>query len=270
VEIDSTDFAQHNIYWQEKVIAGSDAIRMGDRKAVESAILGLKGQTSPEVISVFFGWPGGDSIDSDGAHANVGDRDYYDAMALALASIILAVFVAIFIARWIVMPIRIIKASTEFISNGDLFLNSVDKSSRDRLVARGDELGALSRAVRAMREKLAGVVTSVQTSTSQVSTGSGQLSAMAQGLSHGASEQAANIEELTSSVEELASTIRHNADNTRQVDSLAQRVRENAEESGRSEIAAASEEQPPPRNFRARRCSSPRPSPSSRPKEIPT
>jgi methyl-accepting chemotaxis protein len=67
-------------YWQEKMIALGDSMKAGDRKAIETAILGLKGHVSSEIVSVLFIWPDGKSFDSDGLSNNLSDRDYYDAI----------------------------------------------------------------------------------------------------------------------------------------------------------------------------------------------
>jgi methyl-accepting chemotaxis protein len=378
---------------QEKIIAQSDVMSLGDRKAVEDAMRGLEGKTSPEIVSPVFIWRGGDAFTTQGPSASASDRDYYDAiinkgadsfigkavisrnlnipvviiavavkgsdaktrgllvyqfkletlskiasgmkagrtgygwiidesglmiahpngkaimslnvtdadkdgyrgmdvigkkalsensahgifvrpdgmemamfsvhvpntpgwvlglsvptseiyetamsltsmlLILALVSVLLAVFIAIFIALYIVRPINTFVKVMEHLSVGDFVLSDIDKTERNREMARRDELGALGKAIRILIQKQTSVVQDIQTSAAQVSSGSEQLSAMAQVLSQGASEQAASIEELSASVEELASTIRQNADNTKQVDGLAKRVRENAEASGRS------------------------------------
>jgi hypothetical protein len=67
-------------YWQEKMIAQSDTIKAGDRKAIETAILGLKGHISSEIVGALFVWPDGKSFDSDGIRNNLSDRDYYDSI----------------------------------------------------------------------------------------------------------------------------------------------------------------------------------------------
>jgi methyl-accepting chemotaxis protein len=148
--------------------------------------------------------------------------------------IVISIVVAVFIARSIVKPIKLVVAAMKDMSRGDLLLSNVDAASRDRLVARGDELGTLGKSIRELKTSLSTVAESIQTSSRQVSSGSEQLSEMAQGLSQGANEQAASIEELSASVEELASTVRQNADNTKQADTLSRKVAQNAEESGKS------------------------------------
>jgi len=66
--------------WQEKIIAQSDVMRLGDRKAVASALTGLEGKTSPEIVSPVFVWRGGDTFTAQGPSASAIDRDYYDAI----------------------------------------------------------------------------------------------------------------------------------------------------------------------------------------------
>jgi len=342
--------------WQEKIIAQSDVMRLGDRKAVASALSGLEGKTSSEIVSPVFVWRGGDTFTTQGPSASASDRDYYDAiinkgadsfigravisrnlnipvvidavavkgpngairgllafqfkldtlstivggikvgktgygwimdstglmiadpitkaimaltatdadkdgfrgadavgkraldeeatrgnfiepdgvewtmftvhvpntpgwvlgvnaptseihetarsltsvlLILALVSIILAVFMATLLARYIVSPINLALKVMEHLSVGDFLLVDIDRADTERALARRDELGALGSAIRILMEKQARVVEDIQTSTQQVSSGSEQLSEIAQGLSQGSSEQAASIEELS-------------------------------------------------------------------------
>ncbi len=387
------------IYWQQKMIAMSDTMRMGDRKAIEAAMLGLEGKMSPEIDSAVYIWRGGEAYTTQGPGLNGSDLDYYDAiinngmenyigeavisrncnipvavaavavkgtdgntrglfafqikleklstitssikvgktgygwivdntglmiahpeastimslnivdaykegfltkdktlakrllseesgngmyslpdgtemtvffaripntpgwvlglsypsleiqetatglaktlLILAFASITFAIFIAILIARSITRLVGIVVASMEHLSNGDLFLNRLDKESQNRAAARNDELGTLAKKMISLRDTLTAVVKSIQTSAGQVASGANQLSETAQGLAQGANEQAASLEELSASAEELASSSRQNADSTNQVESLARRVKENAEESGRSVSSTA-------------------------------
>ena len=152
-------------------------------------------------------------------------------MALSLAG---AIVIAILIARSIANPIKVVVQALEEISTGDLSMQGVDLRARDRLVARGDELGSLGKAIRVMYTSLVDVAKGIIGASGKVSSGSQQLSAMAKGLSQGASEQAVSIEGLSASVEELAATIRQNADNTSQADALSRRVAISARESGKA------------------------------------
>ena len=55
-------------------------MRLGDRTAVASALTGLEGMISPEIVSPVFVWRGGDAYTAQGPAASAGDRDYYDAI----------------------------------------------------------------------------------------------------------------------------------------------------------------------------------------------
>lgn len=68
------------LYWQLKMIAIRNQIQTGDKKTVETAVLGLNGQFSPEVIGAFFAWPDGEYFTTDGLRGNVSDRDYFQAI----------------------------------------------------------------------------------------------------------------------------------------------------------------------------------------------
>ena len=381
------------LHWQLKMISIRDQMKTGDAKTVEKVVLNLNGQFSPEVVGAFHVWPGGDYVTTEGARANVADRDYYkaifekgadktvgeavmskalgvpivvsavavkgadnktrgavafqfkleklseitsaikvgktgygwiidgsglviaypqadaimkfnftnadkdgykgiDAFAaramkeelwsgsflkpdgssmmafsarvpnspgwtlgisvptaevqetasmlirlllfIAAFAVVTSVVISVFIARSIVKPVALVRDAMGDLAKGDLTLSAVNEAARDKLVARGDELGELGRSMRELRASLSSIVGDIATASGQVSEGSGQLSQTAQGISQGASEQAASIEELSASVEELASTVRQNADNTSQADALARRVTQNADESGKA------------------------------------
>jgi methyl-accepting chemotaxis protein len=68
------------LHWQLNMIAIRNQIVSGDTKAIESTILGLNGKLSPEVVGAFYVWPNGDYLTTEGARANVADRDYFKAI----------------------------------------------------------------------------------------------------------------------------------------------------------------------------------------------
>jgi len=153
---------------------------------------------------------------------------------LTLCSLALAFLLALLIARIIVNLVKIIVSSMEHLSDGELYLGGPERLLLDRAASRTDELGMLAKEMEQLREKLASVFQEIQSAAVQVSSGSGQLSEMAQGLSSGATEQAASVEELSASVEELAASAGQNTESTRQIEALAARVRQNAEDAERS------------------------------------
>jgi methyl-accepting chemotaxis protein len=63
--------------WQLKIMSSRDVLRNGTAERIEEAIREQKKYISPEVIGTFYIWPNGDYVTSEGAKANVSDRDYY-------------------------------------------------------------------------------------------------------------------------------------------------------------------------------------------------
>jgi methyl-accepting chemotaxis protein len=150
--------------------------------------------------------------------------------------VIVAIIISLFVARSIAVPVKSVQDAMSLIAKGELAMAESDKRSREKILARGDEIGMLGKAMQELMVSLKSIVGDILSSSDQVSTGSEQLSEMAQGMSQGANEQAASIEELSASVEELASTIKQNADNTKQADALSRRVAQNAEQSGKAVV----------------------------------
>ena len=110
--------------------------------------------------------------------------------------LILAILISILLARSISRPVKLVSFAMAEFAKGDLTFSSVDGAARDRVVARGDELGELGRSLQSLRESKK-VVGGIRASSNEVSRGSLELSTSAR--SHGASEQAASIEELSAS-----------------------------------------------------------------------
>lgn len=73
------------------------------------------------------------------------------------------------------------------------------------------------------------LISSLQSSTSQISSASAQLTSSSQSLAEGASEQAASVEETSSSLEEMSSMTRRNSENAQQANDLARQARQAAE-----------------------------------------
>ncbi|HUX38125.1 MAG TPA: methyl-accepting chemotaxis protein [Rectinemataceae bacterium] len=148
--------------------------------------------------------------------------------------LLLAIALSILLARSIARPVKIVASAMAELERGDLSLARIGRKELDGVESRGDEIGSLGLSLEALRESFVKVVGGIRVSSDEVSTGAGELSANAQALSQGTNQQAAGIEQLSASVEELASTIKQNADNTIEADSLARKVAQSAEFSGRS------------------------------------
>ncbi|NMN04413.1 MULTISPECIES: methyl-accepting chemotaxis protein [unclassified Novosphingobium] len=110
----------------------------------------------------------------------------------------------------------------DLIANGDLTVNHVALSERDRL----------GLALVAMIDRLRDVVSDASAASENVSAGSQQLAASSEQVSQGATEQAAAAEQASASMEEMAANIKQNADNAAQTEKIARQSSKDAEASG--------------------------------------
>ena len=76
-------------------------------------------------------------------------------------------------------------------------------------------------AMKAMRDKLVGIVSQVRSGTDTINTASSEIAQGNLDLSSRTEEQASSLEETASSMEQLTSAVRQNADNARQANALA-------------------------------------------------
>ncbi len=131
---------------------------------------------------------------------------------IVLAAALLGVALVVYIRRT-VGPLSALSAYVQRIGAGDL--------SQAMVSPRRDEIGAITRAVEAMRGALVQVVGDVRHGTDTIATASSQIAAGNQDLSSRTEEQASSLEETAASMEELTSTVKQNADNARQANQLA-------------------------------------------------
>ncbi|KYF66772.1 methyl-accepting chemotaxis protein [Sorangium cellulosum] len=143
-----------------------------------------------------------------------------------LLALVVAVVLAIFFSRMVLVPLTQAVSIHQRIAEGDFTGDVTVKSS--------DEFGQMLGAVKAMSERLAGLIGEVRSGAVSVSSVSVQLSATAQSLSQGTSEQAASVEETTASLQQLSGTIAKNAANCKQVEETAHRRTKDAEQSGQA------------------------------------
>jgi methyl-accepting chemotaxis protein len=134
-------------------------------------------------------------------------------LALALAAVVVSLFVAAGQARRIVARLRAATSSAESVALGDL-TRRVAADSRDEV---GQMLSALGNST----EQLARLVGTVRRITDSVKVASNEIARGNQDLSARTEEQASSLEETASSLEELTSTVRHNAENAKQAGQLA-------------------------------------------------
>jgi len=102
---------------------------------------------------------------------------------------------------------------TQEIADGDL--------SVDIQIKAGDQ-SSLLYAIKSMRDGLAGMVGRVRIGSESVASASFEIAQANMDLSQRTEEQASALEETAASMEQLSATVKHNADNARQANQLAQ------------------------------------------------
>jgi methyl-accepting chemotaxis protein len=142
------------------------------------------------------------------------------AAIIALAVILVALFVANLISKPLIKGVGFAKT----VAGGDL--------NADLDVRQKDELGMLADALRDMVNRLRGIVSDVQSASDNVASGSEEMSSSSEQLSQGATEQASNLEEVSSNMEQMSSNIQQNADNASQTEKIAMQASKDAEEGG--------------------------------------
>jgi methyl-accepting chemotaxis protein len=150
-------------------------------------------------------------------------------IAIALASVLLAIIMLYFLSRSISQPLRASVKYAGHLASGDLSnpINSV-------FLARGDEIGELAASFKGIVDSLTQVMGGIKAASANVAQGSEEISSTAQSMSQGATEQAASAEEVSSSVEEMAATIRQNSDNALATEGIATKAVKDAEEGSKA------------------------------------
>jgi methyl-accepting chemotaxis protein len=135
-------------------------------------------------------------------------------LLLNVLVVVLGALAAVAITRSITRPLAGAVQAAEKVAKGDL-TGAFDRQ-------RGDEVGDLMRAMQAMNDGLAKVVSEVQHGTRAIAGASTEIASGNLDLSARTEQQAGSLEETASSMEELTSTVRHNADNATQANQMAQ------------------------------------------------
>jgi methyl-accepting chemotaxis protein len=141
-------------------------------------------------------------------------------MGGGIVATLLALVVALWLARNITAPLRSAVDVARRVATGDL-TTRIDVSSRD-------ETGQLMAALKEMNDALRDIVGRVRTGTDTIATASGEINSGNQDLSSRTEQQASSLEETASSMEELTSTVKQNADNARQANQMAALASETA------------------------------------------
>ena len=145
-------------------------------------------------------------------------------IALSIGALVLAMFIAVWIARSVTVPLAKSVEVAQALAEGDLTVQiQVDSK---------DETGMLLSAMQAMVARLSQIITEVRSAADNLTSASSQVSATSQSLSQGSSEQAASVEETSASMEEMSASVTQNTENAKLTDNMAQKASKEAVEGG--------------------------------------
>ncbi|HSK30793.1 MAG TPA: methyl-accepting chemotaxis protein [Candidatus Limnocylindria bacterium] len=145
------------------------------------------------------------------------------------SSFVLGILLAWYLAWNVVHPLERFAAKLQDINIGRSGLIRWDEAKDRR-----DEIGEVARAFNQFIGTLRQVIGQVGSLTDTVSTAATEVSASAQLLSNGTSEQAASVEETTASLEQMNTSISQNAENSRQMETMALKGAIEVETSGKA------------------------------------
>ncbi|MDQ7996920.1 MAG: methyl-accepting chemotaxis protein [Luteibacter sp.] len=137
------------------------------------------------------------------------------------ASVIILLAIALLITRAIVRPLMQARSLANAIEAGKL--------GHDVVVEGDDEFADTLKALKAMDQRLASIVSNVRDIAEQVSSAAADISQGNDDLSQRTQEQASSLEETAASMEEMAAAVKQNADGAAQAREMTSKVRMGAE-----------------------------------------
>ncbi|MFO6421450.1 methyl-accepting chemotaxis protein [Hylemonella sp. W303a] len=165
------------------------------------------------------------SIDRVGKEIDVSAaRGYALLGGIGLAIALTGALIAWSLTRSIVQPLTQAVQAARAVADGDL--------TRELRAEGRDEAAQLLHALRDMTQRLRGIVGDVMQGSQAIASSATQMSAGNLDLSSRTEEQASSLQQTAASMEEITSTVRHNADNARQANQLAQETSTQAALSG--------------------------------------
>ncbi|MEX3940735.1 methyl-accepting chemotaxis protein [Paraburkholderia sp. BR10937] len=143
-------------------------------------------------------------------------RIYVTILTSTVIAVIASILAATWLSRQVSRPLKQAVTVATRVAEGDLTGN-IEAASMD-------ETGQLMRALNAMNESLARIVSGVRTGTESIATASSEIAAGNFDLSSRTEQQVSSLEETAASMTQLTHTVRQNADNARQANALATRA----------------------------------------------
>jgi methyl-accepting chemotaxis protein len=100
------------------------------------------------------------------------------------------------------------------------------------VLTRGDNAGSLLDSMKAMKDRLKGVISEVRDTADSLSSASEQISASALALAESSGEQAKSVEKTSESVGQISLTVTRNSENAQVTDAIAAKSAQQAKEGG--------------------------------------
>ena len=211
-ELVATDRMQAQDFLQSDVLPANDALEAAVRDLMNLQIQSME-QANAD----------GDVIYAETRMAVLG---------LSGAAIVIAILVGFLITRGLIKLLGgepgYAAGVLQRIATGDLSVEVVTK--------KGDT-SSMMVAVRNMVDRLARVVTEVNSSAEALTGASEEVSATAQTLSQASSEQAAGVEETSASIEQMTASIAQNTENAKVTDGMATKAAAEAAEGGEAVVS---------------------------------
>ena len=120
-------------------------------------------------------------------------------IALGLISVVISLFIALWIIRSITKPLNLAVETANKIANGDL-TGEIDISG-------GDETGQMLDAIRAMSENLKSVIVDVKNASASMASGSAELSSSSEAITSSMDDQYNRSAQIATSAEEMSQTV---------------------------------------------------------------
>lgn len=149
-------------------------------------------------------------------------------IGLGLIILVIAVIAGIFFSRSISKPMVYAVDFASTIATGDL-----TPEMEDQYLARGDEIGHLAQALKAMVDDLRSIISNVIQSAKNLNQAVQEIASGNETLSQRTSEQASALEEIASTIEESTASIKQNAENSNNASSLSRDSLTRAEDGGK-------------------------------------
>jgi methyl-accepting chemotaxis protein len=140
--------------------------------------------------------------------------------AVTLLVVVVAVPIAVLIARSVSVPVAGAVRVAEALARGDLTMKIEARSS--------DEVGRLLQALKGTVEQLASIIGRIKETSDRVSSASRELVQGNADLSNRTEEQASALEETSASMQQMNATVAQNAANARSASELAARASDTA------------------------------------------